>query len=945
LSGSSATSSQAALVQFGQALASGTLRGDELNSVMEQTPALAEAIARGMGKTLGELRKLGEEGQLAAGDVLKAISKESARLEAEAGRMAGTIGQSMQRIGNAWTKFVGEETSGAAGVATAALNTLADNVDKVAAAALALGAVWSAVKMGGWVVAIVDVIAAKRASAAASRALAMAELEQATATQAAALAQSRVVGFAAANAAATEALAAANARLAAAQAGVATAGRLAAAGITLAGAPLAATLAVIAAGGLALGVVFKDWETGAVSAVEGVASSLDKLSLRMGKVAADITLLSVAQVKSALADGERERAVAAANLERMLKDYDKAFGGDKRLNQDEVTARDKANFEILTARNALEKLDGQLKGLRDGVAQAGTRDINAFFDKFATKADETAKKLKELGEAKTKALAAADKTVDPAAARQRVEDRYRAMEAELRDDAGIAAARAEARVSAAKASAQRIGEQYRQELEQYRLSSAEFIEKMRALEIKTLTAEYSAEAGKRPADEKGRIARTARLAEISAELAEVRLKYERIAEDFAAKRETLQDKMDAELGKLARPDQRAFASMLKDYGEALRRATADGDTETLGKLFDIRAMREQSETFGDLAKSFEAEIKRMDAALTGTQVGVALGSLSQDAADFAERGIRANALLALQDLREKMKETAGEAPALQAALADVEARLQGIARAQAEAPPTTFFEAAKSASADYLKTVGSVASQQRQMFTRSFQGMEDFAVKSAMRQKASFTDLANSIIADIIRMEYRARMAPAIQGLTSWLQGAIGGLFNGGNVGAGTDVPNTPDTYSVPVASPNVSVSALPFAKGAVFASPSLHDYVNQVRNTPTYFDMGGGPKKFANGGVFAEAGWEAVMPLTKDSSGRLGVRAQGGGTGTASTPNVIVNLVESSDRAGQVQQNNNGTGVDLTLYVAGIFARDLRNNGPMAQAMAGAFNLRRGYA
>ena len=55
-SGVSAESASAALVQLGQAFASGVLRGEELNSVMEQAPALANAIAAGMGVTVGELR-------------------------------------------------------------------------------------------------------------------------------------------------------------------------------------------------------------------------------------------------------------------------------------------------------------------------------------------------------------------------------------------------------------------------------------------------------------------------------------------------------------------------------------------------------------------------------------------------------------------------------------------------------------------------------------------------------------------------------------------------------------------------------------------------------------------------------------------------------------------------------------------------------------------------
>ncbi|HHK4005465.1 TPA: tape measure protein, partial [Pseudomonas aeruginosa] len=66
ISGASAQSAEAALVQFGQALASGVLRGEEFNSVSEQAPALLKAIADGLNVNIGELRKMANEGQLTA---------------------------------------------------------------------------------------------------------------------------------------------------------------------------------------------------------------------------------------------------------------------------------------------------------------------------------------------------------------------------------------------------------------------------------------------------------------------------------------------------------------------------------------------------------------------------------------------------------------------------------------------------------------------------------------------------------------------------------------------------------------------------------------------------------------------------------------------------------------------------------------------------------------
>lgn len=70
ISGASGQSAQAAMVQLIQALASGTLRGDELNSVLEQTPMIAKTIADYMGVSTGQMREMASEGAVTA-DVVK----------------------------------------------------------------------------------------------------------------------------------------------------------------------------------------------------------------------------------------------------------------------------------------------------------------------------------------------------------------------------------------------------------------------------------------------------------------------------------------------------------------------------------------------------------------------------------------------------------------------------------------------------------------------------------------------------------------------------------------------------------------------------------------------------------------------------------------------------------------------------------------------------------
>lgn len=101
IGGDSAASQQAALIQLGQALGSGVLRGDELNSIMEQAPRLAKAIAEGMGTTIGQLRVLGKEGKLTAIDVFDAIRKSSEKLKREMGKIPWTVNQAGVRVSNA----------------------------------------------------------------------------------------------------------------------------------------------------------------------------------------------------------------------------------------------------------------------------------------------------------------------------------------------------------------------------------------------------------------------------------------------------------------------------------------------------------------------------------------------------------------------------------------------------------------------------------------------------------------------------------------------------------------------------------------------------------------------------------------------------------------------------------------------------------------------------
>lgn len=73
LSGASTAGAEAAMLQLTQAMSSGMLRGEELNSILEQTPTIAQSIAKYMGVSTGEMRELASEGAITAEVVKNAL--------------------------------------------------------------------------------------------------------------------------------------------------------------------------------------------------------------------------------------------------------------------------------------------------------------------------------------------------------------------------------------------------------------------------------------------------------------------------------------------------------------------------------------------------------------------------------------------------------------------------------------------------------------------------------------------------------------------------------------------------------------------------------------------------------------------------------------------------------------------------------------------------------
>ncbi|EDW0377244.1 phage tail tape measure protein [Salmonella enterica subsp. houtenae] len=190
---------------------------------------------------------------------------------------------------------------------------------------------------------------------------------------------------------------------------------------------------------------------------------------------------------------------------------------------------------------------------------------------------------------------------------------------------------------------------------------------------------------------------------------------------------------------------------------------------------------------------------------------------------------------------------------------------------------------AKRGWADYADSATNTFEAMRNVAGSTFSGLSDMLTSLVTTGTASLKEFTKSMLKMIAEVTNRLLVAYAVQAAMGWISGGIGGGSTPGG------------SYA------NAAAGVTFNAKGGVYDSPDLGKYVNGVYDTPQYFTFQGA-SKFAKGGVFAEAGAEAIMPLTRDSAGRLGVRADGAG-GSGHQINVDIYV----DNKGNATANTSG--------------------------------------
>ena len=123
MSGSTAAQAEAGLVQFGQALATGTLKGQDLNSVIQQIPGLADSIAKGLGVTTGELKQMGAAGKLDIPQVVEALKKVKAQVDDDFANRIKSVSGAMTNFETSFIQMIGRFDS-ATGVTTGIANSI-----------------------------------------------------------------------------------------------------------------------------------------------------------------------------------------------------------------------------------------------------------------------------------------------------------------------------------------------------------------------------------------------------------------------------------------------------------------------------------------------------------------------------------------------------------------------------------------------------------------------------------------------------------------------------------------------------------------------------------------------------------------------------------------------------------------------------------------------------
>ena len=924
LSGASTAEASSVITQFSQALAQGVLRGEEFNSVNENGDRVIRALAAGMGVARKDLKAMADQGMLTADKVVPALISQLGTMRGEFEAMPQTVSAATTKVENAFMAWVGgaNEATGATSALVAVLNTVSDNIDTVATAAGALAAIGGARYLGGMFGDLGNQTAQLIDARKNEIALASARAESATQSQrkaaADAIAAERAYQLSLSE---LELAKNTNAEATATQNSIAKRREMIAANATLVQSNKAVSASQEALNrSTSVMNLFKSGATGLLSLVGGLPGIL--------MLGAGAWYMMYQRQEQA-----RESAIQYADKIEQVRDNLKS------MSQTQISANlGQANISLDAQNSAIEQqkqkvaeLSNQLYNakLAANSASEGTWLYNDAVEKAAEFASELAVEEGRLEQMLNKRKQtqqlinditdqAINKTVEMAGAVSSLTEMYDRLNKVSRQSTAVSPPKYAGPVLPALDNKQQQAIDKAQR--QLELSGLKGLDKTRK------QAEFDASDLNLPAGWREKYvsmevesARQLQAIRDSSRHKGGKSEAEKTADayDKLIKQQKEQIALQGQNTELAKVKYQVSQGELASLTEAQKKTVLQNAT-----LIDQVKLREQLRNYeANLADSNASARAANEAQLLGYGQGTRFRERLQEQFNLRKEFEQKNTDLLRQRQAGEIDETFyQQGLALNKRYLEERLRDQEGYYAASDAQRDDWMTGLSEGYANWVDEATDYSSMAADGMKQAMGGAVTTITDMLNGNVDSWKDWGVSVLKIIQNVLVNMAVANGVS--------SIGSLFSFGASSAATASSGT----AIQNAGANFTFNA----KGNVYDSPSLSAYSNGVFQTPQLF-------AFAKGaGVFAEAGPEAIMPLTRAADGSLGVRAVGGGGGqsVSSAPQVYITIDGNGNTQTQASPGLEQFGAEVGEFVDRRYKqnvmRDIRPGGDIWNAMKG---------
>ncbi|EPE1850229.1 phage tail tape measure protein [Cronobacter dublinensis] len=944
LSGASTEEASSVITQLSQALGSGVLRGEEFNAIMESGGRLAKSLADGLNTTIGGLRNMANNGELTTDKIVPLLTN-VAQLRKEFDTLPASISGSAQKVENAFMAWVGgaNEATGASAALAGTLDGLAANINDVATAAGILAAAGVTRYFGGITsgaltatgalienrknqIALAD---AQTYAAVQAQRKALASVEAARSDYSLAVAEANVAKNSNASALATQNLTQKRSAMIAANASLVLSNRA-----------VTASQESLNRATSALGLI-KSAGSGLLSLVGGIPGAVlavgaawlyvyekneqaRKAALAYGKEVAEAAPASGVALPSG--DNSNEINKTAVSMRVQVQEVSRLNSEIAELTQQQYNAQQamktstEGSWSYNSAQQALVDINQKLASGESRLAEvmqqlsATTDRHNVLLRQNTAAANEYYNNLVKM-------------TGQGALFRDTIEGINRAMSG----NSGLAVSPMRIPQAPVTAADHQALQQKQQAAELAALTGVEKVRKQAQFDLQKMgrttleNSTYAAQYTQALIDEYNNTQKVSAAKQADTAATNAKNKAEReatqTAEQYSRKIADLSVAVEVQKVRATQGEKAAelYAASHENgvkWSEEQRKSIEAGAVALAQWTQKAdEAVRKQHE-MADALKDLKDAARRYqdDAGLTATTSG--MGNRQRE--QYRERQ-------EVERVFDKTDKGAEAIAARQSALDALDKKYR-----QAKASELDWRAGVSAGLADWMDNVSNIAGTVSQGITSTMDSALDNVSAMLVGNKASWKDWGLSVLQTISKVALQMAVVNAMGGGSSGsgLFGSLLGGIAGGVAGSATG------TAGAGTAIQNYGASFQFNAKGGVYSSADLSSYSGSVVDTPTFF-------AFAKGaGVMGEAGPEAIMPLTRDATGRLGVKALGSGTQGGAGVSVSIGTINFTGGTGGAQGNTNAAGAvanQLTGAILDTINSQLRKPGtPLWNATQG---------